>query len=81
MAEQTLKPCPFCGSSALDIKEANPNYYVVCRNCGAEGPEAEGSELACSHWNTRAIDVPGMSFDFIFISINGESKAETDLRC
>ena len=73
MAEQTLKPWPFCGASALDVKEANPNYYVVCRNCGAEGPEAEASELACSHWNTRPIDGRRDILRFFFLSPSMES--------
>jgi len=48
----TIKPCPFCGGSKLEIaigttdREGCP-VSVVCDDCGAQGP-----------WNyTRKIDV------------------------
>jgi hypothetical protein len=66
MAEQTLKPCRFCSSSALDVKQANSNCYVVCRDSGVEGPEAEAPELACSRWILVQLIGGGISFDSSF---------------
>lgn len=41
-----LKPCPFCGSKNLYAAR----IYVICRNCGAEGPVKSEPE---KEWNTR----------------------------
>lgn len=43
MAEQALRPCPFCGSVRLHAisTSAGEDYIAVCcRDCGAEGPAA-----------------------------------------
>jgi len=45
-----LKPCPFCGSTNLDVTQ-----WVECNGCGAFGPTpADSGDL--SNWNTRASD-------------------------
>ena len=40
MPGNKLKPCPFCGSRTLDVmgERGKKPFYVVCWNCGANGP-------------------------------------------
>lgn len=52
MTDNTLKPCPFCGSN--DISDAH--RFVSCLSCAADGPfskrYANGSSIEL--WNRRA---------------------------
>ena len=63
------KPCPFCGFDKTIVKEwgGSDMCMVVCRRCGAQGPEAkrdtkvknepltsEHYALAYAKWNERA---------------------------
>ena len=42
-----LKPCPFCGSTNLDVTQ-----WIECNGCGAFGPTpTDSGDL--SEWNTR----------------------------
>ena len=61
-----LKPCPFCGSDALEFEFAQDNpaaaAYVECE-CGARGPLVnwEDGKLARlldarDEWNTRHVE-------------------------
>lgn len=53
---ETLTPCPFCGSPALDIFEGGvggPFAVVICRTCKAAGPEATDRAEAVTLWETR----------------------------
>ncbi|MGA0980904.1 MAG: Lar family restriction alleviation protein [Candidatus Nanopelagicales bacterium] len=44
-------PCPFCGSTDLEIRAANRPYsYVTCLSCECDGPPGED---AMAEWNTR----------------------------
>lgn len=46
-----LKPCPFCGSKAIE----GPKYpQVWCSDCKADGPIAPTREQTYAHWNRRA---------------------------
>lgn len=48
---EKLKPCPFCGSSAIvDMDELS---CVACQTCGADMPYLL-KEHAASRWNRRA---------------------------
>ena len=52
-----LKPCPFCGASAM-VEYSGINggiYYVQCTNCGVHLWDY-GKSDAISHWNRRAED-------------------------
>lgn len=50
--EQTLLPCPFCGSN--NVKAGHGVRYAECSDCDAMGPTAHYPENAISAWNTRA---------------------------
>lgn len=55
-----LKPCPFCGSTTINIYSQYfergdiTNYYLLCEDCAVEGPWLISQEAAIKHWNTRA---------------------------
>ena len=58
---EKIKPCPFCGSTQVDIfasfgdAEPNQNYMnVECLSCGAQGATKLGEALAIAAWNNRA---------------------------
>ena len=55
-----LKPCPFCGSTAIDIEDKftfRTFYYAVCNynkgGCGATGGTRDNEEEAVEVWNRR----------------------------
>lgn len=50
---QELKPCPFCGSTNIEL--CHTNISVVCGYCAAEGPFGDADmEVAIESWNSRA---------------------------
>lgn len=48
-----LKPCPFCGSSAV---QGRGDEYVSCHSCGTCGPDGRDEKDAAYVWNRRAAD-------------------------
>ena len=52
---QELLPCPFCGSTKLDVV-LDEIYYVTCDTeaCGADGPYSANRERAIEKWNRRS---------------------------
>lgn len=57
-----LKPCPFCGSDDLKVRKASFGVqYVLCTDCGAEGPPRDNlhetsrmsEKIAVEQWNNR----------------------------
>jgi len=57
MSEQTLLPCPFCGSKEIEVCEVGSGLaYVICRNkdCGCWPHNADKRELAIRLWNSRS---------------------------
>ena len=49
-----LKPCPFCGSSNIEIVEWIPSSYSVqCLNCEARTSREYSKTLSIERWNTR----------------------------
>lgn len=53
-----LEDCPFCGSSNVELLKSSLDdttfYWVLCRECGAEGPTISFTEeKAAESWNTR----------------------------
>ena len=65
MANEELRPCPFCGgkgevdSKLRDgykdfLKDPDANaYFVVCRSCAADGPWSKSESGARRMWNMR----------------------------
>ena len=53
-----LKPCPFCGSTEINLDPGSPGYgypSINCQNCEAEGPyiESEDEDVLRDAWNNR----------------------------
>ena len=48
-----LKPCPFCGSEAIDASYNEDGYMAVCSNRDCE---MDGDPLLTNTWNTRPIE-------------------------
>lgn len=48
---ETLKPCPFCGST--DIQEDDTAEYIACYGCGASGPSKTETLSPSTRWNAR----------------------------
>lgn len=54
-----LKPCPFCGSIYITMKEhpygsyLTPQFYLMCEHCGSQGPWSGSKNEVIKHWNTR----------------------------
>ena len=46
-----IKPCPFCGSKDLYVRD-NSGHYVACKNCDAYGPYGKDDEEAIKRWNS-----------------------------
>jgi len=53
-----LKPCPFCGSNALDcyISDDTDSSCVSCLDCKASTPPWLDARSAHEHWNTRPVE-------------------------
>jgi Lar family restriction alleviation protein len=51
----TLKPCPFCGSSATIEQVGTPRMscIVACDSCGARMECSDEGEQSGSSWNRR----------------------------
>jgi hypothetical protein len=42
--------CPFCNSSDVAVAHT-ATYWVLCHNCGAEGPTQKTAKLAANKWS------------------------------
>ena len=65
---EKLKPCPFCGSSRVEIKNngvfnhayygvtENPNlhFYAFCTRCGTRSDVCADEETVMEEWNRRS---------------------------
>ena len=48
-----LKPCPFCGSSAVEMDCGKLPFFVVCLHCSSSGPMHDSWNAAATAWNRR----------------------------
>jgi Lar family restriction alleviation protein len=55
--ETALKPCPFCGETALFLVPPykSKTYLVYCDNCTARGAWALSRNGAIAAWNRRVM--------------------------
>ena len=57
MSEEALKPCPFCGSSDVEMEDHEEGYGILCRNCGVWATSGlwwfNDSKDAIELWNRR----------------------------
>ncbi len=52
-----LKPCPFCGSTDLEVMDIDQGYAAIaCGLCDAFGPMGLGGEGASAEWNQRVFE-------------------------
>lgn len=48
-----LKPCPFCASENVIIKEAIDTFWVNCNGCKSSGSPQDYKKDAVTMWNNR----------------------------
>jgi transcription elongation factor Elf1 len=51
MANDKLKPCPFCNSENVHICKENKEFVVECKDCGACGSFLMSLQQARNRWN------------------------------
>lgn len=52
--DPSLKPCPFCGGSAIVVDNTHtPFYSARCEDCGCEGPTAHPDGYDGGHIRSR----------------------------
>lgn len=51
-----LKPCPFCGSKKIVVKNGKYAWWVKCDDCGTEGAIKLKKAVAIEAWNRRQIE-------------------------
>ena len=69
MMSEKLKPCPFCGTKLVEIRDngvfnhaiygLEPNnlpFYAFCTNCGARSDVCADYKIAIEAWNRRVND-------------------------
>ena len=54
-----LKPCPFCGSTDVEIETPYERVHQVgCQECDGRGMQSMDVELCIEAWNTRHVPEP-----------------------
>lgn len=53
MAKIEIKPCPFCGSTEIEIED---NAYMRCTSCGASSGWKDSPVEAIEAWNSRSTE-------------------------
>lgn len=73
-----LKPCPFCGSTALRSKLRGIRWRIECVNCGSVGPVSHigHQEKGVEAWNKRRADGLRNFLDAEHKKAFGESKLQ-----
>lgn len=57
-----VRPCPFCGSESLRLRNGSNLSWVFCRNCTSIGPSCENAEEAVKRWNSA---YPALDANFV----------------
>lgn len=52
--DNTLLPCPFCGSEAETFEASEDSFSILCTGCGVETPYLPYLTEAIAAWNRRA---------------------------
>jgi len=52
-----LKPCPFCKSKNILIKNVMDEFWVHCSLCSASSKISFSAEEAITAWNRRSSDI------------------------
>jgi Lar family restriction alleviation protein len=47
------KACPFCGESMAQAGQSDRHHFVICGECGAQGPCEKDDAVALASWNKR----------------------------
>lgn len=50
LIQDQLEPCPFCGSTHVELCKDPTDYWVQCHNCMATGPSHPDPEDAKESW-------------------------------
>lgn len=53
MAENKLKPCPFCGNNKIEVKYLYFRPYIICEKCYAQLPCYNTYTRVAEAWNRR----------------------------
>ena len=46
-----IMKCPFCGSDEVQLIEGYSKSWVICEECGADGPMSFAPNDAIDKWN------------------------------
>lgn len=57
LIEETVKPCPFCGSDRITRMRCMGESWVKCEACGASSSPVSRHEAALPMWNRRACEM------------------------
>lgn len=54
--DSRIHACPFCDSNAVRLQNTyTPSYYVICDNCGANGPNGHPVNGTEPRYRTRKV--------------------------
>jgi Lar family restriction alleviation protein len=57
VSKKTFNPCPFCGGTAVSLKEGEDTLYAVqCTDCNALGPREKTPTEAAERWGYEEED-------------------------
>jgi hypothetical protein len=61
MANEQIKPCPFCASLEVEICRTNESAcWVRCADCGTDAPAGKTRKTAIFIWNSRPLQPQGV---------------------
>lgn len=63
MRHDNVKPCPFCGCTAISVREMSGYFRASCGRCEATASYQESEQEAIARWNRRANDKQELQHD------------------